>query len=48
MNTPALDLVVKKIETGGYSFARIREEHCYYVDKTLLIEDIFDEDIGVI
>lgn len=46
MNTPALDLFVKKIDTGGYSFARIREEDCYYVDKTLLIKDIFDEDIG--
>ena len=46
MNTPALDLFVKKIDTGGYSFVRIREEDCYYVDKTLLIKDIFDEDIG--
>ena len=46
MNTPALDLFVKKIDTGGYSFARIREEDCYYVDKTLLIKAIFDEDIG--
>lgn len=46
MNTPALDLFVKKIDTGGYSFARIREEDCYCVDKTLLIKDIFDEDIG--
>lgn len=46
MNTPALDLFVKKIDTGGYSFARIREEDCYYVDKTLLIKDIFDNNIG--
>ena len=46
MNTQALILFMKKIDTGGYSFARIREEDCYYVDKTLLIKDIFDNNIG--
>ncbi|MDO5861861.1 MAG: AAA family ATPase [Thermoplasmata archaeon] len=32
----------KKIDTGGLTFARLREGGYYYVDKSLLIKDILD------
>ena len=34
--------IVRKINTGGLSFAELRDEDRYYVDKTLLIKDILD------
>ena len=33
---------MKKVDTGGLSFSRIRESQFYYVDKSLLIKDILD------
>lgn len=39
---------MKEINTGGLSFAELRERNKYYVDKTLLIKDILDtDDCGV-
>lgn len=39
---------MKEINTGGLSFAKLRERDKYYVDKTLLIKDILDtDDCGV-
>ena len=35
---------MKKINTGGLSFAELRDEDRYYVDKTLLIKDVLDFD----
>ena len=33
---------VKQVDTGGLSFAELREEDMYYVDKSLLIKDILE------
>jgi len=33
---------MKQVDTGGLSFAELREEDMYYVDKTLLIKDILE------
>ncbi len=33
---------MKQIDTGGLSFAELRKEDKYYVDKTLLIKDVLD------
>lgn len=33
-----------QINTGGLSFSQVRENGKYYVDKTLLIKDILDQD----
>ncbi len=35
---------MKRISLGGLSFAELREEDMYYVDKTLLIRDILEGD----
>ena len=35
---------MKEINTGGLSFSELRNEGKYYVDKTLLIKDILDND----
>ena len=34
---------MKQVDTGGLSFAELREEGMYYVDKTMLIADILSE-----
>ena len=34
---------VKQVDIGGLSFAELREEDMYYVDKTMLIADILSE-----
>ena len=34
---------MKQVDTGGLSFAELREEDMYYVDKTMLIADILSE-----
>ena len=33
---------MKQVDTGGLSFAELREEDMYYVDKSLLIKDILE------
>ena len=35
---------MKKVNTGGLAFQRMREDDKFYVDKTLLIKDILDND----
>ncbi len=34
---------MKQVDTGRLSFAELREEDMYYVDKTMLIADILSE-----
>ena len=37
---------MKKVDTGGFEFSRIRDENMYFVDKSLLIKDILDTNPG--
>lgn len=38
-----MEAIMKKLSTGIDIFETLREQDCYYVDKTLLIKEIIEE-----